>query len=244
MTATAAARPLWQGPSGPPTDLTFAERTRPVRTRPSRNKAGAAHGADEPAASPGASQAASQGASRIDAEEAAQLEALLDGHRAAWNGFVQRYARVIYAAIQRRLVPAGRAGDVEDVAQDVFVRLCNRDFHVLRNYDSRRAKLTTWLTVIATSVSIDHLRKNSRQMTDIDALPESLLSVEPKMPERVKIPAGLLSPRQAQVLELLYRRDLDPAEAAEILGVDPQTIRSTHHKALVKLRKYFQDSPD
>lgn len=231
MTAYAAARPLWQGPSRPTTNLPSAERTRSVRTRPSRNEAGAA-------------AAESQGTTRLPADEAAQLEALLDGHAAAWNGFVQRYARIIYAAVQRRLVPAGRAGEVEDVAQDVFVRLCKRDFHLLRSYDSRRAKLTTWLTVIATSASIDHLRKNSRTMTDIDALPESLLSVEPKMPERVKIPAGLLSPRQAEVLELLYRRDLDPAEAAEILGVDPQTIRSTHHKALIKLRKYFQNSPE
>ena len=55
----------------------------------------------------------------------------------------------------------------------------------------------------------------------------------------LKIPDGLLSPRQALVLELLYQRDLDPAEAADLLSVDPQTVRSMHHKALTKLRGHF-----
>ena len=38
---------------------------------------------------------------------------------------------------------------------------------------------------------------------------------------------------------MLYERDLDVAEVAKILGVDPQTVRSTHHKAMLKLRDHF-----
>jgi len=45
------------------------------------------------------------------------------------------------------------------------------------------------------------------------------------------------------VLELLYRRELEVAEAAEMLGVDPQTVRSTHHKAMIKLRAHFKEEP-
>ena len=67
---------------------------------------------------------------------------------------------------------------------------------------------------------------------------------EPKTPEQVKIPPGLLSERQALVLRLLYDRDMDAAEVAAMLGIDSQTVRSTHHKALVKLRKYFADEKD
>ncbi len=174
-------------------------------------------------------------------DDLACVEALIAGRQDAWQDFVARYARVIYAAVQRRLVPAGRASEVEDVAQDVFVKLCSRDFHLLRNYDPARAKLTTWLTVIATSSSIDHLRRQSAPTSDIEALPESILAVTPRMPERIKVPAGLLSPRQTLVLHLLYGKELEVAEAAELLDVDPQTIRSTHHKALTKLRNHFQE---
>ena len=46
------------------------------------------------------------------------------------------------------------------------------------------------------------------------------------------------------------RRYPDPSagpfrrKAAEVLGVEPQTVRSTHHKALVKLRAHFREPED
>lgn len=173
--------------------------------------------------------------------EAESLEPLLAGDKGAWDRFVARYAPVIYAAIHRRLAPAGRSDEAEDVAQDVFVRLCQRDYKLLRGYDPARAKLTTWLTVITSSVAIDHLRRQKRPTAPIDDVPERHLAVDPKLPERIKIPPELLSPRQALVLELLYQRELEVAEAAELLKVDPQTVRSTHHKALTKLRAHFAE---
>ncbi|MFQ6017332.1 MAG: RNA polymerase sigma factor [Kiloniellaceae bacterium] len=169
------------------------------------------------------------------------LHRLVKGEKAAWDRFVAGFAPVIYAAVQRRLVPAGRGDDAEDVAQDVFLRLCANDFRLLKSYDAKRARLTTWLTVIATSAAIDHLRRLRRPTQPLEAVPESRLAVEPRNPERVKIPPDLLSPRQALVLELLHRREMDVAEAAAFLGVAPQTVRSTHHKALVKLRAHFRE---
>lgn len=170
----------------------------------------------------------------------ADLEALLRGDKAAWDRFVTRHAGVIFAAVRRRLVPAGRVADAEDVVQDVFVRLCQHDFRLLRSYDAARAKVTTWLTVVAHSAAVDHLRRLRRRTEDIETQPEAMLAVEPVIHEKVKIPEGLLSPRQALVLELLYQRDMTPGEAAEAIGIDPQTVRSMHHKALLKLRAHFQ----
>lgn len=173
-------------------------------------------------------------------EELELIERLLSGEKSAWDRFVGRYAAVIFAAVRRRLVPAGRADESEDVAQDVFVRLCARDFRLLRNYDPAKAKVTTWLTVVANSSAIDHLRRQKGHSVDLDSVPEQRLSVEPKIPERVKIPPDLLSPRQALVIEMLYRKEMDVSDVAATLDVDPQTVRSTHHKALTKLRAHFQ----
>jgi DNA-directed RNA polymerase specialized sigma24 family protein len=36
---------------------------------------------------------------------------------------------------------------------------------------------------------------------------------------------------------------MDVAEVAKALGVDAQTVRSMHHKAMVKLRAYFGVKP-
>lgn len=175
-------------------------------------------------------------------EPIADLEQLVAGDKRAWDRFVARVAPVVFAAVQRRLGPAGRRDDMEDVVQDVFVRLCARDFRLLKTYDPARAKLTTWLTVVANSTAIDHLRRQKGFTQGLDSVPESRLSVDPpKEPVKVNIPPGLLSPRQALVLEMLYQREMEVAEAADAMGVDPQTVRSMHHKALTKLRAHFRD---
>jgi len=171
----------------------------------------------------------------------AGLERLIAGDKGAWDRFVARHARVIYGAARRRLVPAGRAGDADDVVQDVFVKLCARDFKLLRDFDARRARLTTWLTVIASSTAIDHLRKQKAAHRPLESVPEAYLAVYPKDPVRLSIPPDLLSPRQALVLEMLYQREMDVAEVAATLDVNPQTVRSTHHKALTRLRAHFRD---
>ena len=173
-----------------------------------------------------------------------ELERLLAGEKAAWDRFVARAAPVIFGAVRRRLEPAGRLADAEDVAQDVFIKLCKTDYRVLRSYDPARARFSTWLTVIASSTAIDHLRRLKKPADSLDVVPEAELSVEAKEPAWLKIPPGLLSPRQALVLELLYQKDLTPAEAAEVLGVDPQTVRSMHHKALTRLRSHFSEETE
>lgn len=173
--------------------------------------------------------------------EEEEIRRLIAGERGAWQAFVKRYAPVIYAAVQKRLVPAGRQGDAEDVAQDIFLKLCARDFRLLKGFDPTKARFTTWLTVVATSTTIDHLRRNAKPTTPVDDVPEAQLSVPGKEPAWLTIPQGLLSPRQALVLRLLYDRDLEVADAAAHLGVDPQTVRSMHHKALTKLRAYFAE---
>lgn len=173
-------------------------------------------------------------------EDSVDLKALSRGDQRAWDGFVRRYARVVFAAVQRRLGHTASPDEVDDVAQDVFLRLCKADYRLLRTYDPSRAALSTWLTVIASSAAIDHLRRRKPPELALDAVPEEHLAEEPRLPETVHIPDGLLSPRQALVLELLYRRDLEVADAAEIMGVGRQTVRSMHHKALAKLRAHFR----
>src|SRR3546814_12768168 len=100
--------------------------------------------------------------------------------------------------------------------------------------------LSALLTLWATLSCVDPLRLLRRRTPVIEGRPESILAVDLVVHETVKIPDGLLSSRQALVLELLYKRDMTPGEAAEVIGIDPQTVRSMHHKALVKLRAHFQ----
>jgi RNA polymerase sigma-70 factor (ECF subfamily) len=170
--------------------------------------------------------------------EREDLGRLIDGDKAAWNSFVARYAGLIVAAVNR---VGGPQVETADIVQDVFVRLCKDDFRLLRQFDPDRSALSTWLTIIARSVAHDALRRRRLPQQSIDDTAEAAFAVDPQIPEHIKIPPGLLSPRQQLVLSLLYEREMEVTEIAASLGIDAQTVRSTHHKAMLKLRAHFKD---
>ncbi len=165
-------------------------------------------------------------------------DALLEGDSAAWKAFVRRYGGLIVAAV-RGLAPT--PGDIEDLTQEVFVRLCKDKFRLLRTYDPGRAAISTWLTIVARSTARDALRRRRAETVPIEAVPEAQLAVGPVEPVRkLKLPEALLSPRQREILAMLYDKEMDVAEIARALGIDPQTVRSAHHKAMLKLRAHFR----
>ena len=163
---------------------------------------------------------------------------LFNGDSAAWERFVRRFGGLIVAAV--RGVAQSQA-DIEDLTQEVFVRLCKDEFRLLRSYDPARAGLSTWLTIVARSTARDALRRRRAESVPIDAVPEGQLAVPPVEPvQRLKLPDALLSPRQREILAMLYDKEMEVAEIAQALGIDPQTVRSAHHKAMIKLRAHFK----
>jgi RNA polymerase sigma-70 factor (ECF subfamily) len=167
-------------------------------------------------------------------------EALLYGEKAAWDAFVRRYGGLVVAAV--RGIAMGQA-EIEDLTQEVFVRLCKDEFRLLRSYDPERASLSTWLTIVARSTARDGLRRRRAEAVPLDAVPEAQLAIDPVEPtQKLKLPEALLSPRQREILAMLYDREMDVAEIAKALSIDPQTVRSAHHKAMVKLRAHFRSN--
>ncbi len=166
------------------------------------------------------------------------LDELLRGEKEAWGRFVRRYAGLVVAAVRS---VAREAGEVEDLTQEVFLRLCKDDFRLLRGYDPARAGLSTWITIVARSTARDAMRRYRPVSVPIEAVPEGRLAIDPIEPvPKLKLPEALLSPRQRQILTMLYDRDMEVSEVAAVLGIDPQTVRSAHHKAMIKLRAHFR----
>jgi RNA polymerase sigma factor (sigma-70 family) len=168
---------------------------------------------------------------------AGDLAALIRGDKLAWDGFVRRYAGLIVAAV-RGIVQDGT--DVEDLVQEVFVRLCKDGYRLLKTYDPARAGMTTWLTIVARSTARDAQRRRRIQGVPMDSVPEAAFAVAAVEPvEHLKLPPDLLSPRQREILTMLYDQEMDVAEIAAALKIDAQTVRSMHHKALQRLRAHF-----
>ena len=170
------------------------------------------------------------------------------GEKKAWDRFVENFAGVVYAAAWRIIrMKTGRVSedDAKDASQEVFLRLVKDDFRLLKTYKPEKASLSTWLTIVARSTAIDHLRRHAPkvQFAPLDenlpdaAAPPVFGAFDGGL--MADLPPGLLSESQRRVLAMLYEDDLDVAEAAAALNVQAQTVRSLKHQALIRLRAHY-----
>ncbi len=212
----------------------------------------------EPAAAPGdGGGGGDSGGSGRDALLApnAPQSALLRGEPRAWDSFIAAHTPAVAAAI--RAYFRGRAnpgdpvaGELGDLVQEVFLRLVKDEYRLLRQFDPARASLKTYLALIARSVARESQRRQRITTTPLEGVPEAALHARDGAAGpgvagtsaaglEIEIPRDLVSPRQGMILTLLYEQDMDVAEVAAHLGVEAQTVRSQHHKALSRLRQFF-----
>lgn len=171
------------------------------------------------------------------------LEACFAGDAAAWTAFVDGTIGLVITAVRRTMGGPGPPGmDVDDLVQQVYVRLLQHDRRLLRSYDPARSALSTWITLVTRSTTIDALRRKRLPTVHVDAalrIPTEDQPPEARESALNAIPIDILTDRQILVLRLLYDDGLDVTDAAAMLGVEPQTIRSTRHKAIERLRTHF-----
>ena len=168
---------------------------------------------------------------------------LIGADASVWREFVRSVAPLLRAIVRRVLAPAGREADIADVLQDIFARLCREEFRLMRTYDPKKGRLSSWLGVLAARAAIDHLRQVGAAPPSLDALPPiatmSPGASEPGRAEKLSLPPDLVSPQQELILRLCYEDDLDVAEIARVLRTQPQTVRAQRHKALERLRAFL-----
>ncbi len=178
------------------------------------------------------------------------LARCLAGEADGWSDFVAASARLVRAAV-RAVLGHGRPGlEPDDVVQDVYVRLVRDDLALLRRFDPERARLSTWITLVARSVAIDALRRRRLDTVALGEAADGLAAPEADGaddPEAAflgpDVPLHLLSERQRLVVRLMFEDGRTVAQIAAVLGVDEQTVRSTKHKALVRLRAHYGAPP-
>ena len=168
------------------------------------------------------------------------LAACLRGDPHAWERFVHRYAPVIVATVRRVLATRATDGSqVEDLTQDVFVRLVRDDYRLLRLFDPTRASLSTYIAVIADSTARDGLRRKRLATKPLESNREiackDLTSDTP-----IELPRNLLSPRQELVLRMLFDRQMAVSEIAQVLGIAAGSVRSAKHKAISTLKRFLK----
>ncbi|GFM38461.1 RNA polymerase sigma factor [Desulfovibrio psychrotolerans] len=178
----------------------------------------------------------------------ADITACLMGDRRAWQEFVSCYkqhiTRVVSWTLRRHSPQLPLAEETDDVVQEVFMRLIRGNYRLLESWNPQRGTFSTWLTVVSRSTALDTLRNTrSRALAhsmhlSLDECPELLADVKSST-DALHIPEGILTPRQKSVLLLMFEKDMTAEEIAAFLDISPQTVRSTMHSAILRLREQF-----
>ncbi|MEO8361272.1 MAG: sigma-70 family RNA polymerase sigma factor [Vicinamibacteria bacterium] len=159
--------------------------------------------------------------SRIALADQTALGEFFDRHSGRVRGTVQRILR--------------KAGDVDDVIQEVFMQVWRQ----ADRFDAARGNPMAWLTTIARSRALDRVRRYTSRREDA---PSAIELSAPKAPcavlaMGVRRALSALSSDQRTAIELAYWQGLTQSEIAERLGEPLGTVKTRIRTALLQLRK-------
>jgi RNA polymerase sigma-70 factor, ECF subfamily len=178
------------------------------------------------------SGAAPQAPVAQDGDELQLIERAVAGDERAFAELVTRYQTAVYNLAYRML---GDAGEAEDAAQEVFLRIYRR----LATYDADH-RFSTWVLSIASHYCIDLLRRKRPWLVPLENIsnwmrarsrgPEAAaLAVEQQ--DIVRSLLAKLPEHYRLVLLLRYWHDLGYEEIAQVVDLPVSTIKARLHRA-------------
>jgi RNA polymerase sigma factor (sigma-70 family) len=150
----------------------------------------------------------------------------------AWNDFVERFSRYVYAICGRGFRLAQH--DAEDVFQEVFARAYER-LPELRSDDAVRP----WLAQLTRRLCIDRLRLNARDTpSDEDPDEREADDVLAQLDEAMAVRAALdkVGDPCREILDRFFCRDESYRTIGETLDIPAGTIASRISRCLEKVR--------
>jgi RNA polymerase sigma-70 factor, ECF subfamily len=190
------------------------------------------------------------------AEETALLKALLAAttkveHNRLWGELVGRYERLIVSCVVKALRRYGATfsrDDLDDLTGDVWLALLRDDMRKLRQYDAARGfRIASFLGLVATNVTIDHLRARQAEAAPLDEVVEDYASLRAEAPrdlveareeaELARAALEQLSGDERAFVVDCFREERSPEELARALGVTTNTVYSRKFKIREKLQK-------
>lgn len=156
--------------------------------------------------------------------------------------FVERYARLVYWAIQRRLALSGFRGEeaeIEDIFQEVFVAIL--EGAKLRQLKEPRF-LAGWLAMIAANKTSDYMRKKLLpakkivldNLVDDDAAERQMLGND--IVEVIKTVIASLASRERVVLSLNLLEEKSHKQIAQMLAMPLNTVSTIVSRAREQLK--------
>jgi RNA polymerase sigma factor (sigma-70 family) len=160
-----------------------------------------------------------------------------EGDIEAFNCLYGKYKSLVYGYLHKRV---GRPTDVDEIFQDVFLRL-----HNSRSRYKSDLPFEPWLFTVLRNSLIDYYRKHKKgyhnmSLDGLETIP-SALQVEDKYQFDGLLPSDVdLSNSQRRAIELRYGKDFSFDEIADTLGTSSSNARQLVCRALKRLRKFVK----
>ena len=142
------------------------------------------------------------------------------------------YLPRIYGFVYRRV-------QERSVAEDLTAATFQRALEAVRHRDFRNDAFGGWLYRVAANAVVDHVRRG-RRVVPLDGADASHPAVDDFAAalDRDELRSALerLAPAHRQVIALRFYDDLDPDEAATVLGCSRATFAVRLHRAIAALR--------
>jgi RNA polymerase sigma-70 factor (ECF subfamily) len=179
-----------------------------------------------------------------DAEDVRLMRLVGRGDRVAFEELIERHQALVAGTVARML---GSNSDVEDIAQQVFIRVWKSAGRYVP-----RAKFTTWLLKIARNLVFNELRRVKRHThTPIQTEPsveEIPLKDETNPPPdasllerelQLAIEQAITELPESQRMALILRRyeELSYEEIADVLDLSVPAVKSVLFRARTELRE-------
>ncbi len=170
----------------------------------------------------------------VDAELVARAR---EGSEKDFRRLVERYHPMAYAVVRGVL---GDRADVEDVMQDVFIKV----FRGLRGFRGD-AKFSTWVFRIARNEALNAVRRIDRPSDSIeDIVIETPAETRPDEQYRRKIQREGLERCLSEIdedyrvaLEMRYMGEMSYAEISNAMGIPIGTVKTYIHRAKLELKR-------
>ena len=155
---------------------------------------------------------------------------------------VQKYSKLLWKIAASILINAASVQDVEECVADVFIYL----WQYPEKYDSDKAKLSSWLSVVARSKAVDSYRRitRKREVSMEEILMESLGHAENNVAdeEKDKLRSCIdeLDEKEKELIMRRYYYEQKPAEIAVALDMPKKQVENRLYYVRQKLRKMME----
>jgi RNA polymerase sigma factor (sigma-70 family) len=178
------------------------------------------------------------------------LAGCIRGDKASWDAFVRQYSNLVYHTIRKTLALRHTETSlytVDDLFQEIFLSLIQDAFLQLRRFrGDHGCTLASWLRMIATRRTIDHLRKSNEPPDSANNLGSSdpaSDSDDSAIDAQIQFLASVitqLEPRERILLDLLFRENISAQDVASILHLSVGAVYTQKSRILTKLRTAFE----